>query len=110
MLSNKVKQKLMALTELPSIPAVLTAVFNEIDNPNTSAKSIASLIEQDQGLTARVLKAANSPLYGMTRSISTIDLAIVILGTAVIKEILLLLFAQKIFQKTNSKLFNAKRF
>lgn len=110
MLSPKVKQKLSVLTELPSIPAVLTAVLEEIDDESASAKSIASLIEQDQGLTARVLRVANSPFYGMARSISTIDLAIVILGTNSIREILIALFAQGIFQKVNSKTFDAKSF
>lgn len=110
MLSAKVKRKLDSLTELPAIPVVITSILNEIDNEHYNAKHIASLIEQDQGLTAKVLRVANSPFYGLARSISTVDLAIVILGSNVIKEILMSLLLQKIFQKVDSKVFNTKSF
>jgi HD-like signal output (HDOD) protein len=110
MLSAKVKRKLDTLAELPSIPTVISAVLDEIENVNYNAKHIASLIEQDQGLTAKILRVANSPLYGLTRTISTIDLAIVILGSNIIKEILISLLMQKIFQKVDSKTFDTKSF
>jgi len=110
MLSVKVRRKLDSLTDLPTIPVVLTEILEEIENEHYNAKHIASLIEQDQGLTAKILKTANSPLYGLTRSISTVDLAIVILGSNVIKEILHSLLLQKMFQKIGSKLFNADSF
>ncbi|MCL2040130.1 MAG: HDOD domain-containing protein [Bacteroidetes bacterium] len=110
MLSNKIRRKLENLKELPSIPSVISNVLNEIDAPDYSAKYIAKLIEQDQGLTARILKMANSPYYGLVRTISTIDTAIIILGSNTIKEILLSLLMQKIFTKTRSKLLNTKSF
>ena len=110
MLSNKVRKKLENIKELPSIPNVLTSVLNEIDNPDYNAKHIAKLIEQDQGLTARILKVANSPYYGLARTISTIDTAIILLGSNVIREILLALLLHKIFTKTKSKMLNTKSF
>ena len=110
MLSSKVRQKLNAMIELPSIPTVLTAILNEMDDENFSTKSIATLIEQDQGLTARIIRVANSPFYGIARFISSIDHAIIILGSNTIKEIIVVLLTQRIFQKTNSKIFNTKKF
>ncbi|MDR0317381.1 MAG: HDOD domain-containing protein [Lactococcus lactis] len=110
MLSSKVKRKLDSLTELPTIPVVITSILNEIENEHYNAKHIASLIEQDQGLTAKILRVANSPFYGLARTISTVDLAIVILGSNVIKEILMSLLLQKIFQKIDSKVLDTKSF
>lgn len=110
MLSPEIKRKLNALTNLPSIPVVISTVLNEIDNEHYNAKYIAALIEQDQGLTAQILRAANSPLYGLTRTISTVDLAIVILGSNVIKEILISTLLKKISRKIPTKVFNIKLF
>ena len=110
MLSNKVRRKLENLKDLPSIPSVISTVLNEIESPNYNARYIAKLIEQDQGLTARILKMANSPSYGLVRTISTIDTAIIILGSNTIKEILISLLVQKIFTKTRSKVLNSKSF
>jgi HD-like signal output (HDOD) protein len=110
MLSSKVKRKLENLKELPSIPTVLSSVLSEIENADYNAKSIAKLIEQDQGLTARILKVANSPYYGLARTISTIDTAIILLGSNIIREILLSLLLQRIFTNVKSKVFNIKNF
>ena len=114
MLSAKVKRKLDSLTELPAIPIVMTTVLNEFESEQYNAKQLATLIEQDQVLTAKILKAANSPFYGLAQKISTVDLAIVILGSNIIKEILMgLLFQQiskKFSKKIDPKIFNTQSF
>jgi HD-like signal output (HDOD) protein len=102
---------LESLTELVTIPSVIISILSEIDNENYNVKQIATLIEQDQALTMKVLQVANSPYYGLTKAISTIDLAIVILGDNVIKEILIsLLLHQKFFNRVDNSVFDAKSF
>ncbi len=49
---------------------------------------IAREILRDQGLTARVLKIANSPLYGFRARISTVRHAIVVIGLRQTKSLL----------------------
>ncbi len=110
MLSDKVKSKLESLSDLPAIPVVVASVLQEMDNPNFNAKHIASLIEQDQGLSAKILKVANSPFYGLTRKISTIDLAIVILGSNILKEILISILLQKVFRNVSTDILDIKSF
>jgi HD-like signal output (HDOD) protein len=51
-----------------------------VDNPKTSAASLARLISTDQSLTAKILKLANSAYYGFPREISTVNMAIVVMG------------------------------
>jgi putative nucleotidyltransferase with HDIG domain len=57
-----------------------------VDNPKTSAASLARLICADQALTARILKLANSAYYGFPREISTVNQAIVVLGFNAVKD------------------------
>ncbi|MCX6154051.1 MAG: HDOD domain-containing protein [Candidatus Kapabacteria bacterium] len=110
MLDRKIKLKLETLTDLPTIPFVLTEVLHALDDTEMRASHLAGLIQRDQTLTARVLKVANSPFYGFARRISTIDLAIVLLGTNTIKEIVIGLVLQKFISKSRRSTLDTKAF
>lgn len=99
MLEPSIRRKLESLTRLPAIPFVVSEVMQALDNPDISAATLASIIEKDQTLAGRVLTVANSPFYGFARKISTIDLAIVVLGTNAIREIVISLLVSKLFIK-----------
>lgn len=110
MLEPTIRRKLESLRELPTIPFVISEVLSALDNKNLSASALASLIERDQTLTARVLRIANSPFYGMVRRISTIDLAVVVLGLNTIKEIVLSLIVQRLFSRVRQDVFDINSF
>ena len=57
----------------------------------TSTNELGKIISKDQGLTAKILTVANSPLYGLPRKVSTIEFAIVVLGFEQIKNIVVAL-------------------
>ncbi len=57
-------------------PAVLAALCAE----GVSAAEVAAIIRNEPGLAARVLRVANSAFYGLSRSVSTIERAVVVLG------------------------------
>ena len=110
MLEPKIRKKLESLTKLPTIPYVISEVLNAVDNTNLSAGALGKLVEKDQALTAKVLSVANSPFYGFSKRISTIDLAIVVIGLNSIKEIVLSLVIQKFFANVRKDVFNIKQF
>ncbi len=49
-------------------------------NPDVSQREVASLIKKEPAICARVLRVANSPYYGQTRSITVIEHALPVLG------------------------------
>jgi HD-like signal output (HDOD) protein len=59
-----------------SAPSVLAALCA----PGSSLEDISRLISREPGLAARVLKVANSAFYGLSRNVTTIDRALVVLG------------------------------
>jgi hypothetical protein len=75
--------------DLPSLPEVAVKVSRLADDPNASAASIARVIATDQGLTARILRLANSALYGVARRVGTVQEAVVILGLGTIRNLTL---------------------
>lgn len=78
---------------IPSCPAVLAQLMDELRQPQVSGKRIAALIGEDVGLAAMVVKSANSPLFGSGRRIGSLDEAIRLLGfgtlTNLVQEALL---------------------
>ncbi len=104
------KLQLMRIRNLPSIPTVIIEVSEMLENPRASAKDISHVISQDQGLVAKVLTIANSPLYGLPRRVSSIDFAVVVLGFEQIKNLVYALTLMEAFKSVSSKYWNKKKF
>ncbi|MEW6041530.1 MAG: HDOD domain-containing protein [Elusimicrobiota bacterium] len=83
---RRIKQIAERIIGLPTLPTVVAKMIELVDNPKTSASSLAKLISSDQALTAKILKLANSAYYGFPREISTVNLAIVVLGFNTVKD------------------------
>lgn len=74
-------------SDLPSLPAAALAVMRETDSPTGTAQSIARYLSQDQALTARILRLANSAYYGLSRQIIDVSDAVVVLGMRCIRNL-----------------------
>lgn len=85
------KKKVMrSLGELPPMPQIVFKAHEIMDNPNSSTKQVAELIETDQAIAAKVLKMANSAYYGMSGKVSSIQQASVVLGYKALGELITL--------------------
>lgn len=69
-----------SIRDLPALPAVVIDLLSSLDQKDTGARALAENISQDQALTAKTLRLANSSFYGMQRKVTTIQQAIAILG------------------------------
>jgi putative nucleotidyltransferase with HDIG domain len=78
---------LKAVQDLPPMPKVLFKIQKLLLDPYSDTQQIAGYIETDQALAAKVLKMANSPFYGMTGKVSTIQHAAIILGFQTLSEL-----------------------
>lgn len=68
------------LHQLPAIPKVVQDVMASFKDNNAGSAILAHQIALDQGLSARVLRVANSSFYGLTREVGSIQDAITVLG------------------------------
>lgn len=66
---------------LPPCPTTLIAVMKEAKSEDAELGVIARLIAQDVGLSAPMLKMANSPYFGLRTKVSSIQQAVSVLGT-----------------------------
>ena len=102
--------RLSRIQQLPSVSPVAAKALEMIELPNVTAGQLGAIIEQDQTLAARLLQVANSPFYGFPRQISTIELAIVLLGFDTIKEIILTFLIQRFVSRFSSSLLDTYQF
>lgn len=82
-----IKRIAQRVLSLPPLPTLIAKLIEMIDNPKTNARDLGRLISTDQVLTARILKLANSSFYGFPRRISTVTLALVVLGFDTLKNL-----------------------
>lgn len=75
--------------DLPAMPHIAAQVMDKLSNPNATPRDIHQLLTQDQGLAARVLKVANSPYYGASRSIASLRDAVLFMGFDSIKSLVM---------------------
>ncbi len=74
---------------LPVLPTAVTRLLSLARDINADFREIARIIETDQTLTARTLRAANSPLNGIARPVKTVRQATVLLGADTIVNLAL---------------------
>lgn len=99
--SQRIKRITESIIGLPTLPTIVSKMIELVDNPKTSAASLAHLISTDQSLTARILKLANSAYYGFSREISTVNMAIVVMGFNAVKDMGLSLSVFDMFKNSS---------
>ncbi len=68
------------LSDLPSLPAVVMELLTSIDQEDVDISVLAKKVSHDQALTAKTLRLANSPAFGLQVKVTTIQQAITFLG------------------------------
>lgn len=72
-----------------SLPDIAIRLNDMVNDPNCSIAEIGSLFSQDAALSARLLKIVNSAFYGFPSKIDTISMAITVIGTRQLRDLVL---------------------
>ncbi len=75
-----VAEQVLKGIHLPPCPTALLAAMKEARSPDADLGKIARLIGQDVGLSAPMLKLANSPYFGLRNKASSVPQAVTVLG------------------------------
>jgi len=73
---------------IPSMPNASHQAFQLATNPNADARDYIEVLEADEGLSARVLKIANSVFYDRGGGSKTIAEAVTVIGISELKGLL----------------------
>ena len=80
MTSKGLQQIFATVTELPSMPASGIRMLKLLENPEASVDEIEDILRQDPGLTANILKLANSAYFGIPTRVGSPRQAVILLG------------------------------
>lgn len=72
----RIKRRVEEFHELPALPGTALEILEIASDPRADAQDLASVIEKDAPLAARVMRYANSPLYGYPGKIKDLKGAI----------------------------------
>ena len=77
------------LDELPTLPTVVYELSRVINDPMSSTTDIEQIMGNDQSMTAKVLKLANSAYYAIPGGVSNLQRAIAYIGYDAIHQLVL---------------------
>lgn len=93
-MTEEILKKIKQLPPLPESAMQIEAVYQD---PDSSFNDMVKILEKDPLLTADILKAANSPLYGFSREINAISQAVGLFGMGTVRGFALASIVKKSF-------------
>ena len=93
-MTEAILKKIKQLPPLPESAMQIEAVYQD---PDSSFNDMVKILEKDPLLTADILKAANSPLYGFSREINAIAQAVGLFGMGTVRGFALASIVKKSF-------------
>lgn len=101
--SSALQQLVSGMTSLPSLPMIYQKITEAVQSDHASIAHIGALIEQDIGLTTKILQLANSAYFGLCHQISSPAEAAKFLGMDVLRGLVL---ANGVFSQFDEELVN----
>lgn len=108
--TTRKKEIIAKLRQLPSLPLVVQEVIASFSKDNLDTASLARKIAQDQGLSAKILRMANSTFYGLSRKIGSIHEAVVVLGFDSVRSLVLSAGMAQAFPSVPYSLFDRQAY
>ncbi len=94
------------LDQLPTLPAVAVRVIQLTSERNARVEDLLNLLRPDPAITSRVLAVANAAATGARGGVATLERAVVLLGFASVRNIVL---AVKVFECFAGNASSARR-
>ena len=85
---DKTIELVNGIKDIQAMPSVIVKVLNVMKKPTVSMKELGDIVVYDQSLTIKILALVNSAYYGFSQQISSINIALSLLGMVRVKNII----------------------
>lgn len=100
----------LKIRKLPTLPGVAIKLLNAVQSESPSLKEISEIISADAPLSAKVLQLVNSPFYGLTQKIASVNQAMIFLGLNTVKNLALSFSLMRSLQRKTPGAFDHVQF
>jgi putative nucleotidyltransferase with HDIG domain len=94
-----IRELIRNIDQLPAMPSVITELIELTSNPDSNLDEVLTLVEKDQALTAKLLKLCNSSYYGLSKQVSSLRNAVVLLGFKAVYKMVIAVGTSVFFKK-----------
>ncbi|GAB6182591.1 HDOD domain-containing protein [Thermodesulfovibrio hydrogeniphilus] len=101
-MQQKIEEIINRTLDIASHYKIVGKVVKVLENEFATMDELQDILSRDKGFTARFLRIANSPYYGMSRKIKTVKEAIILLGVNTAKSLILSTSLIYLFKKMDS--------
>ena len=98
------------LDELPTLPTIVYELSRVINDPMSSTSDVEKILSNDQSLTTKVLRLANSAYYAIPGGVSNLQRAIAYIGYDVIHQLVLSASIIQALDAKTSEFFDLNQF
>ena len=84
--------------ELPTLPTIYWELNEILENPNSTAADAGNVISKDQSTVSKILKVANSAVYGIRGKIDTVSQAIFHIGFEEVRNLVMAMSVIDVFK------------
>ena len=85
---DKTIELVNSVKDIHAMPSVIVKALSIMKKPTASMKEIGDIVMYDQSLTIKILALVNSAYYGFSQQISSINIALSLLGMVKVKNII----------------------
>ena len=89
MRNDELRRIIAQVDSLPSLPHLYQELREKMAAENVGLKDIAAIVNQDIGMSAKVLQLVNSSFFGLSREITGVQQAVSLLGIETLKSLVL---------------------
>src|SRR6202142_656073 len=103
LLNNKLLAEIVgSVQDLPVMPRAYIQLRDTLANPNYSLKNVVRIVEQDVGISAKILQLVNSAFFGLPRDVSSVQMAVCYIGAEMLQNLVLSAEVFHVFDKGKS--------
>ena len=87
-MAMKIDQLFDQVYKIPQVPEVVRTLIVQMNDPDADMEAIAKNVEKEQVIALKVLRVVNSAYFGLSRKLSSINEAVVMLGMGQLKTLI----------------------
>jgi len=97
-MNHRLEEILILVKAVPPYPKVAQKVLLMLDDPSVKAADLAEVIQYDAAITTNILKICNSAFFGLSRKVTSLDEALVVIGQNEMKDIIVTSSSAKFYK------------